>query len=473
MYCQHFSLKKKPFQISPDNSFLWLGDKHAQALTLLKTGMAQNQGLMTLIGDVGTGKTTLLNEIIHTLDNEALYVKIADPYFEINLIYQVIAHALGFEHQKQKKKSSSFYSFLQTVKNKKVVVIVDEAQRISQHFLKEIISWTKFGFNEALTIILAGQLEFQDVLNASQNKTVQNDDIKVKAFLEPLNEQETMAYIKRRLELAGTNQNIFLETTVHEIYNYSKGIPRLINISCDQALITAFADNLKIVDVPTFQQAIKSISLPDVKSENQLLKTEDQLLENRPPPARQRSILIFFAGLAVGACIFLAYLFYTDYFPPSMDNKNTDYPSNKPFNQPVEVESVKQPPAKVQVVKQTPLEVQPVIPKPVETQPVIPEVETQPVVPESITMQAVEKELEKIIPSETIDPLLDVKEDKPDIINKQQSDDLISEKLEKLETELGYKPSQLEDKLDYTSEPDDDYDPEAIIDWLLGDKKSN
>ena len=469
MYCQYFSLKKKPFQISPDNSFLWLGDKHAKALTILKTGMAQNQGLMTLIGDVGTGKTTLLNEIIHTLDNEALHVKIADPYFEIDLIYQVIAHALEFEHKNQEKFSSSFYSFLQTAKNKKVVVIVDEAHRISQHFLKEIISWTKFGFNQTLTIILAGQLEFQNVLKASQNKALQKDDIKVKAFLEPLDEQETMAYVKKRLELAGTNQNIFLETTVHEIHNYSKGIPRLINISCDQALIAAFADNLKIVDVPTFQQAVKSISLPDIKSEKQLLKIEDQLSENRPPPARQRSIPIFFAGLAVGACIFLAYLFYTDYFPPAMDKKNTDYPSNKPFNQPVEVESVKQTPAKVQAVKQTPLEIQPAIPEPVDTQPI----ETQPVIPESITMQSVEIEREEITPPAPTDPLADIKREEPEISNKLLSDDLSPEKSKELETQLEYTPTLPENEFDDTPKPVDDTDPEAIIDWLLKKEESN
>lgn len=465
MYRQYFSLKKKPFQISPDNSFLWLGDKHAKALTLLKAGMAQNQGLMTLIGGVGTGKTTLLNEIIHTLDNEALHVKIADPYFEIDLIYQVIANALGFEHKNQEKFSSSFYSFLQTVKNKKMVLIVDEAQRISHHFLKEIISWSRFGFNQVLTIILAGQLEFQDVLESSQNKAVQNDDIKVKAFLEPLDEQETMAYVKNRLELAGTNQNIFLETTVHEIHNYSKGIPRLINISCDQALIVAFADNMKIVDIPTFHEAIKSISLPDVKSEKQLLKTEDQLSENKPSPARQRSIPKLFAGLAVAAaCICLVYILYTQYFPPSMDKNKTDYSSNKPSNKPVEVKPAQQTPAKVQAVIQKPVEAQPVIPEVVETQSVIPEV---------VEIQSVEKELEKVIPSAPIDPLPDVKEDEPDIISKQMSEDLSSEKSEKWETELGYTPIQEENEFDYTSEPADVHNPEAIIDWLLRDKKSD
>ncbi len=89
--------------------------------------------------------------------------------------------------------------------------------------------------------------------------------------------------------------------------------------------LSASANNMQTVDVPTFQEAIKSLSLPDVKSKKQSFRTEDQSSENRAPPARQSSIPKFFAGLAVGVSIILAYLFYIDYFPHAMNKKNTDY----------------------------------------------------------------------------------------------------------------------------------------------------
>jgi len=105
MYYQYFSLEKKPFQINSDNDFLWLGKKHAKALESLKRGIKEKQGLLALIGDVGTGKTTLLNEIIHTLDTQTLFVKIADPGVEMHHLFLTIAQAFGFEDQNQKKKT--------------------------------------------------------------------------------------------------------------------------------------------------------------------------------------------------------------------------------------------------------------------------------------------------------------------------------------------------------------------------------
>jgi len=249
MYYQHFNLEKKPFQINSDNEFLWLSKKHTIALDSLKRGMAEEQGLLALTGDMGTGKTTLLNEIINTLDMETLVVKIPDPGVEMSHLFLTIAQAFGFEdqYQKEKKFSSGFFPFLKTAENKgkNVLVIVDEAQRIPKRFLKEIASWSKSGFNQVLTVILAGQLEFRNILRSTLGAAWQ-DCINVHAFLEPLDEKETKTYINKRLEMAGTTRKIFLISAISEIHTYSKGIPRMINTSCDQALIAAFVKDMKI-----------------------------------------------------------------------------------------------------------------------------------------------------------------------------------------------------------------------------------
>ncbi len=447
MYCQYFSLKKKPFQINSDNAFLWLGIKQEKALKVLKTGMAQNQGLLTLIGDVGTGKTTLINEIIHTLDNETLHVKIEDPYFETNQIYQVIALTLGFEHQDQEKFSSTFYAFLESINNtKKAVIIVDEAQRISQRLLKEIISWSKFGFNRTLTIILSGQLEFQDLIKTNQGLALHRH-IKVNALLEPLNKQETKAYIERRLELAGTKRNIFLKTSIPAIHKFSKGIPRLINIACDQALIEAFVNNMKTVDGTTFQKAINPLALPNVQSEKQLLTTGGQSLENRSPQSIQRFVLKLFASLVAAACICLAYLFYNEYLPFATKKPLTstaDNLDNNTTNEPMDVKPVKQRPVGEQSVIQSPIKVLPV-----------------------------KQEHEQFTPSEPVDPLLDVTAVESGVISNQVSTDLSPEKSDEQEISLDYIHALPENEIDDTSIPVREPDPEAIINWLLERNKSN
>ena len=314
MYYQHFNLEKKPFSINSDNEFLWLGKKHAKALELLKNGIKEEQGLLALIGDVGTGKTTLLNEIIHTLDAKTLWVKIADPGIEMHHLFLTIAQTFEFEDQYQKRKpfSSDFFSFLKTTgrKGQKVLVIVDEAQRIPDRFLKEVASWSGFGLSQVLTVILAGQLEFRDVLRSALGPAWQ-DCIKTHAFLEPLNELETKTYVNKRLEMAGTNRKIFILSAVHEVYTYSKGFPRMINTSCDQALIAAFAKGMKIVDDPTVKEATGQLDLPTRPSKNEEEQPHEKTLKLDRPWFQKKRL----AGLAVAVsiCLFIGYLFHTGY----------------------------------------------------------------------------------------------------------------------------------------------------------------
>ncbi|MDX2441301.1 MAG: AAA family ATPase, partial [Desulfobacterales bacterium] len=310
MYRQYFNLEKKPFQINSDNQFLWLGKKHASALELLKRGIAEKQGLLTLIGDVGTGKTTLINEIIHTLDNRTQFAVIEDSCFEMHHVFLTLAQAFGFEgrYQKGETFSSKFLSFLKTANSKgqKVLVIVDEAQRLPKRFLKEIISWGGFGLNHVLTVILSGQLEFRDVLRTSLGNSW-HYQIKIHAFLEPLNEDETKSYINKRLEIAGAKREIFLISAIHEIYLYSKGFPRLINISCDQALIAAFANGVGLVDAQTFKESIGKIDLPRIPIEKENVLAKEDIISHGPWFQRKSM-----AGLAVlvSACLFMGYLYY-------------------------------------------------------------------------------------------------------------------------------------------------------------------
>ncbi len=395
MYCQHFGLKKKPFQISSDNEFLWLGEKHAAALTMLKKGLTDDKHcLLALIGDIGTGKTTIINEIIHTLDNGTLFVKIENPCFEMHQLLLFIARAFGFENRyngheaelnsvtapqkirdfdEHKKNisnsvknelfcikegenfSSAFRSFLESTaeQNKKVLVIVDEAQAIPEQFLNEIVSWSEFGLNNVLTVIFAGQLELQGILKTGSGQVIKNEKI-VKVFLKPLDEEETRVYIRKRLEIAGTTRKIFLISAIHEAYIYSKGVPRLINISCDQALVAAFAKNIKIIDVPILKQVLHELALPTnheltLPKENELepstghgsaipagvvekelskRQPEKKLYSENMPPAEKQKSPGLVAVCLICLCIGIGFLFYTGFFSFVMKNVQSHHRGN-------------------------------------------------------------------------------------------------------------------------------------------------
>lgn len=324
MYCQHFSLEKKPFQISSDNSFLWLGPKHASALNILKKGIAGSQGLLTLTGDVGTGKTTLIHEIIHTLPPHIDCIKIPDPCLEMHHLFLGIAQEFGFapDYEKGGNFSSAFFSFLESDENqgKKKLIIVDEAQRIPKRFLKELIAWSDHGPDPILTILLVGQLEFCDLLESALGRPWQRH-IPIRAELLPLDEKETKIYINKRLELAGGDRNIFLMTTIEAIHKYTDGIPRLINIACDQTLITAFAKDIRIVDVKTFKEATGQLDLP----KQHLAKEQTGEKEKEPPGSRppQKKLA---AMAAVCICLFLGYFFFT--------GKTADPPMPEPYSPP-------------------------------------------------------------------------------------------------------------------------------------------
>jgi len=265
MYCQHFGLEKKPFQLSSDNSFLWLGKTQTRALDDLKQGIEGPARLLVLTGDVGTGKTTLLHEIRQTLSPDTDCAHIKDPSLELHYLFLTIAADLGFKslYQEDEKFASILMSVIQRAEQqgRKAVIIIDEVHLVPGRFLTELISWSRCCPVHALTIILAGQLEFHDVIAKSLGRSWK-EHVDVHAMLKPLDQKETQAYINQRLALAGTRRKIFIVPAVRQAYEFSKGIPRLINIACDQAMIAAFSKDMKIIDAKTFQEAVGILERP-------------------------------------------------------------------------------------------------------------------------------------------------------------------------------------------------------------------
>jgi len=314
MYCSHFNLKKKPFQLCTDNSFLWLGDTHARALGLLRHGIDSTQRLLVLTGDIGTGKTTLIHELCNFLPHTTAVAHITDPSIERHHLFLSIAQDLGFGAFYEEGKA--FDSVLSDFLNRrspedKCLIIIDEAHLMSERFLAQIPVWAKSARDNTLTFILAGQLEFHQVMEETLGRSWQAQ-VDVHAMLSPLDEQQTLEYIVRRLELAGATDPIFIPEAVREVHRYTKGIPRRINIACDQAMIAAFSKDMQIVDARTFREAVGLLELPQVPA--MVLPMAPDIQAPSKPRRGRRQVKVLSSLAATVILVVIVYTFYSQTF---------------------------------------------------------------------------------------------------------------------------------------------------------------
>ena len=267
MYETYYNLKAMPFQITTDPRFLWLGEKHSEALATLKYGILENKGFLLLTGDVGTGKTALINRLVRMIDVAAIVAKVPDPGLSSIDFFNFLAVEF-----KMNKKFDSKGAFLIHLKNflhkayanhKKVLLIIDEAQRLNHELLEQIrlLSNIELQNRKLINIFFVGQTEFGEMLMEDRNRAVRQR-ISVSYHIEPLTEAEAGEYIKHRLKVAGSAREIFSKDAIREIFSFANGYPRLINIICDHALLTGYASGLKSIDKKVIQECERELQLP-------------------------------------------------------------------------------------------------------------------------------------------------------------------------------------------------------------------
>jgi general secretion pathway protein A len=321
MYLSYYNLKHKPFQISTDPGFLWLGEKHMEALATLRYGVLDNKGFLLLTGDVGTGKTTLINALLKTLGDNVLVATIRDPDLTPTDFFHYTAHVFGL---KKEITSKSFFlihfeKFLSDAYDhkKKVLLIIDEAQRINQKLLEEVRLLSNIEKNESklLNIFFVGQIEFNDILLLPVNRPIRQR-ITVNYNIETLSEEETEHYIRHRLSIArqgiepslpdpdnksapatftqerltspsskaGKNVNVFTDGAIREIYLFSNGYPRLINIICDRSLLTGYVEESKMILPKHVKECAKELEIPYFG----LIQHSSQNTDLTPSPRKKR-----------------------------------------------------------------------------------------------------------------------------------------------------------------------------------------
>lgn len=264
MYLSYYNLKRKPFQVSTDPKFLWLGQKHKDALATMTYGILYNYGYILITGDVGTGKTTLVNALIEDLGDEVVLAKINDPGLEALDFFNLILSTFKIVGRYTTKGTflTAFNKFLQSccANGKKVVLIIDEAQRLSPELLEDIRHLSNIE-KEILNIVFVGQDEFNDRLLDERNRALRQR-IGINYHIDPLTEEETKEYIAHRLEMAGSRGRKFTVHAIREIFLFSGGIPRLINIVCDRALLSGYVKQQKLLGADIIRECGEELRLP-------------------------------------------------------------------------------------------------------------------------------------------------------------------------------------------------------------------
>lgn len=263
MYEAFFGLKENPFNLNPDPEYIFMSDGHENAHTHLEYAIMESKGFVVLTGEIGAGKTTLLNLFINEIPEDYNVGLINHTFVTPIQFVRKVCREFEVEVNGSDKETmlDAFHEFLldQYAQSRRVVLIVDEAQNLASKTLEEMrmLSNLESDKSHLIQIILVGQPELKTKLKKKELEQLAQR-ITVHFHLEALGRQEVHAYIQYRLNVGGAKRaNIFTEEAMDAIARYSKGIPRMINIICDAALVYAFADSKEFVDVNIINDVIK------------------------------------------------------------------------------------------------------------------------------------------------------------------------------------------------------------------------
>jgi general secretion pathway protein A len=268
MYESFYNLKEKPFNLTPDPRFIYFTERHCEALANLVYGIRERKGFLVLTGEVGTGKTTMINALLDTLERAGiLSAFIFNPLLSPSEFFEYLLADLNIRGD-YKNKSQALIKLNNLLleryrMGKPTVLIVDEAQNLSTENLEEIRLLTNLetATEKLLQIVLVGQPELSLKLNSPELRQLKQR-ISLRCNLEPLSLAELKEYISTRMEIAGLpNQTVFAEDITAEIYRLSGGIPRLVNTICDNALLTGYATDSKIIGLDILEEVASDLEL--------------------------------------------------------------------------------------------------------------------------------------------------------------------------------------------------------------------
>ncbi|MCD6533626.1 MAG: AAA family ATPase [Deltaproteobacteria bacterium] len=265
MYEEFYSLQEKPFNLLPDADFLYMSAGHDNAYTHLRYAIQENKGFVVITGEIGCGKTTLINYFLRQLPKDLLVGVISHTDINPELFFKLICRKFELNHEGLDKGEmiSVFQDFMiaSRQENRRVTLIIDEAQNLPDKTIEEIrmLSNLEAEKEHLVQIILIGQPELRQKLRQPHLQQFLQR-VTIHYHLEKLNQNEVKEYIRHRLHVAGcpAYATLFSDKATDKIWEASQGIPRLINYTCDMALVHGYADGLTTIDEKIIDTVIKS-----------------------------------------------------------------------------------------------------------------------------------------------------------------------------------------------------------------------
>jgi general secretion pathway protein A len=268
MYLEHFGLSALPFRLTPDSDFLYMSESHSRAKVYMDYTVWNREGFVVITGEIGCGKTTLIQKLLSELDESVVVAKVFQTQLDEVEFLQAVLVEFGLNPFNAKKVEllDMLNTFLidQFLQRKQIVLIVDDAHNLSLKVLEEIrmFAGLETRKEKILHVILVGQPQLNEVLDHPEMQQLMQR-VKLRYHIRALAEQEVGDYIRHRLNVAGGSKRaLFPPKTLPLVYRYAGGIPRLINTLCDTALTVAFADNLPEVTPEIVETAAKELQWP-------------------------------------------------------------------------------------------------------------------------------------------------------------------------------------------------------------------
>ncbi len=262
MYKEYFGLKEDPFSIAPDPQFLYMSERHCEALAHLIYGTKADSGFVLLTGEVGTGKTTICRCLLGQIPENSEIAFILNPKLSVAELLATICDELGISYPEKNHSIKVFIDLINTYlldvhsQGKQTVLIIDEAQNLSVDVLEQIRLLTNLETDKhkLLQVIMLGQPELNRILDRSELRQL-SQRVTARYHLEPLSKSEIEGYLRHRLAVAGVERPLFPIKTVDRLYRLTGGVPRLINLLCDRALLGAYVKGLHIVSPALLTEA--------------------------------------------------------------------------------------------------------------------------------------------------------------------------------------------------------------------------
>jgi type II secretory pathway predicted ATPase ExeA len=269
MYTEFYGLKEKPFNLTPSPRFIYMSEGHKEAMALLTYGVTERKGFILLTGEVGTGKTTMIHNLINNLDAGVEYVYLVNPILSPQEFVDYLAFSSFKKRVHFKSKADFLLEFEDFLKNcfqnqKIFILIIDEAHKLSFELLEEVrlLSNMEFAEEKLINIFLVGQPELNENLNSPKGRaTLQR--IGIRYDIPPLSLKETGEYLDTRLKVAGAPKKgeIFQKDAVEAIHRFSQGYPRTINILADNAMLLGYSSDKKTINASMIEESYNSLKL--------------------------------------------------------------------------------------------------------------------------------------------------------------------------------------------------------------------